>query len=166
MKKKNNNLLLPVLVVLLLLIVIGGWYFLSLQKPVFIISTDKPAYFTTDRPVVEIKLFNAKNADSGRIDLEYDKSILKITERNVTGLGVGVQVREIDNKLIFELSKDYLSLSDKNPTIAKLTFEPITNGIVEFKLDKLTASLTSNNQNLILDELKNVEITVGIVPER
>jgi hypothetical protein len=161
MKTKNNNLLLSGLVVLLLLIVIGAWYFLASQKPAYVLSADKTAYFTTDKPAVELKLLNAKNAESGRIDFEYDKNILKLSEKT---LSTGVQMRELDNKLIFELSKDYFSAD--TDLLAKLTFDATNVGTVEFKLDKATASLKTNTENLVFDDLKNVTITVGVVPER
>jgi len=162
MKKQNQtNKILFIVAIVAAVILIGGWLYLSLQKPVLEIVTDKPAYFTVDKPMIEIRLINPKNADSGEVSFTYDKEILKLANSENTQ---GVTMRELDNKIIFELNKEYFD--SKNTVISKLIFESHDTGVVPFTFDKANSKLTVNSQNIEVGEFMDKKISIGTAQER
>lgn len=163
MKKhnKSNNAGLLLGLGLVVIAVIGGWMYLNSQKPSLEIVTDKPAYFNSDNPQVEIKLHNAGGANSGEVTITYDNKFLKLTDKVNTA---GVQIRELDNKLIFSLSEEYFK-SNTN-VISKLTFDNLDFGKTTFEFDKANSTLTTDGNQMNISEFKDKSIEVGVTPDR
>lgn len=163
MKKhtNTNNAKLLLGLALVAVAVAGGWIYLSLQKTSLEITTDKPAYFTVDKPEVEIKLHNAAGADSGEITVVYDNKFLTLAEQKNTA---GVTIRQLDNKLIFTLSEEFFNA--KTETITKLTFESVDFGKTSFELDKTNSKLTAEGKAIQVAEFKDKSIEVGVAPDR
>jgi hypothetical protein len=163
MKKQNKTNSARILLGLALVViaVIGGWLYLGMQKTSLEITSDKSAYFTTDKPQVEIKLHNAGVADAGEITVTYDNKFFKIAEQKNTA---GVTTREVDNKLIFTLSEEFFNA--KTIVVSKLTLESIDFGTSSFEFDKTASTLSSNGNKLDIAEYKNKTVDVGVAPAR
>jgi len=163
MKKHNktNNARILLGLALVVIAVIGGWLYLGMQKTSLEITTDKPAYFTTDNPQVEVKLHNAGGADSGEITVTYDNKFLNLTEQKNTA---GVTIRQLDNKLIFTLSEEFFNA--KTDTITKLTFDSVDFGNTSFEFDKTGSNLTKEGTKINVLEFKDKSIEVGVAPDR
>jgi len=159
---KNTKKLFIGIIIIMLAMLAGGWYYLQNLTPTFKIESDKNSYFTVDHPQIQIKLINQKEAETGKIVLSYDSRLLEIEEINSSE---GVTSRELDNNLIFDLSKEYLA--SENEIIAKLKFKGTSEiGEAQFIIDPEKSSLTEAATKNIEIQIEDKTIEIGITPDR
>ncbi|MBU1446263.1 hypothetical protein KKD70_03300 [Patescibacteria group bacterium] len=160
--KNNTKNVFVVVIIIMLAILAGGWYYLQNLNPTFKIESDQSSYFTVDHPEIQIKLINRKDAESGELTVSYDTEILELEEILPSN---GVTNREIENTIIFDLSKEYLN--SKNEIIAKLKFKGTAEiGEAKINIDKEKSSLINVNQELMQINLEEKTIEIGITPDR
>jgi hypothetical protein len=159
--KKTRNVYISI-VILAAILFAGAWLYLTNQKTILEISMDKEAYFVNESPIAEIKLKNPKTAQKGEIVVIYSDDILQL--ENVENSS-GVTMRQVENSLIFELSKEYFTKN--NPVISKLNFTSSTRGTADIKFDEKKSFLKSKNEeNLQIDEFINARFSLGRPPAR
>ncbi len=164
MKNKNGKTkgLFIAVAVLVVLIFAGSLLYLNSLKPIVKIVSDKPAYFHTDDPQIEIMLLNAKKADSGSIRISYDDNILNL---GANELSQGVTMDELQNNLIFNLSEDYFS--NKTDSVAKLTFNFTGDaGKTEVTVDENESFLNIKGEQMPISKAENASFTIGVAPSR
>jgi hypothetical protein len=159
-KNKTRNMFVGTVIVAVLVLLLG-WMYLRSQQTAIELSSDQPAYFTVDNPIVTVKALNTKNADAGEIRLSYDDEMLTLTESETSD---GVTMRELDNSVIFELSSEYFSAADT--VVAKLTFESNGIGETSVTLDQDGSSLSAGSEEIEVTKYEDVSFEVGIAPDR
>lgn len=162
MSKKSNKTTYTFLGIAVLAVVVlaGGWYYLQSQETEIKVVPDSSTYFTIDKPVVEVKLLNPKDANSGEIGLKFKEDVIKVAETEVAD---GVTLRKLDDEYVFELADTYFS--SNSDTVATLNFENVSFGTVDFEIDEELTSL-NNSEDELNFKYENVSVGVGIAPER
>ncbi len=162
MNKKSNKTTYTFLgiAILAVVILVGGWYYIQSQKTEIKVVYDSSTYFTIDKPVIELKLLNKKEANSGEIGLKFSENVIKVTD---TEIADGVTLRKLDDEYVFELDDSYFS--SNNDTVATLKFENVSFGTVKFEIDEDITSL-KNDERTIETQYENLSINVGAAPDR
>ena len=76
---KTKNVFLAI--VFFAIVLLGlGWLYYSSQDTSLELRTDQAAYFADDEPVLNVLLKNSKNAESGKIVVNYPSSDLEIVK--------------------------------------------------------------------------------------
>ncbi|MFC1655926.1 hypothetical protein ACFL3C_03590 [Patescibacteria group bacterium] len=144
-------------VVILAIILLGiGWLYLQSQDTALEIITDKPAYFATDNPELQIVLRNPKGANEGEVIVNYPESLISIMESEVA---TGVNMRNMDNAIVFELSDEYF----KNYTavIATLKMEKVEREQIDIEFDQEKSSLNSPEGAVQVASYKDAHFAYG-----
>ncbi len=144
-------------VVILAIILLGiAWLFLQSQDTALEIVTDKPAYFAIDNPKLEIVLRNPKGANEGKVIVNYPESVIEIMESEVA---TGVNMRNMDNAVVFELSDEYF----KNYTavIATLKMEGKERNQIDIEFDQEESYLNSPEGTVQVKSYKDAHFAYG-----
>jgi len=149
-----------VVAVLALVILVGGWFYMNAQPSTVSIESDNDFYFEQEEPVVKVNLLNPKDAKSGKIKINYDNESLEILENEVPE---GVSTAEIGDSISYDLSEEYFD--SNSTTIATLKFDVNKQSVVDLTVDE-TSYLNINNEDVLLEKTENLELTLGIIPER
>lgn len=162
MNKKSNKTAYTFFAIAMLAIVVlaAGWFYIQSQNTTFKVESDKPAYFTVDKPVIKVKLLNKKDAISGEVGVKFTEDVLKVTDSQTSE---GVTLRKLDDEYVFELGDTYFSSNTE--VIATLTFESIQPGRVDFELDEELSTL-SNPEGFMNIEFESTSVEVGMAPDR
>lgn len=158
-KQKTRNIFMGV-ILLAILIGVVAWIYLSLKATTLVISSDKPAYFTIDKPEITISLLNPKNANSGEIVVEYPEDNIFLEEYD---LQEGVFMREVGVKLYFELSPEFFESKTEN--IGNLKFSVLNTGSVEIRADENSSFLDSREGIIEFQRFDNANFAIGLTDD-
>jgi hypothetical protein len=148
------------LAVIALVILVGGWFYMNARPSTVEIESDNDFYFEQEDPEVKINLLNPKEAKSGKIKINYNSESLGILE-NETAEGVSVSV--VGDAISYDLSKEYFD--SKTKTLATLKFNVVKQSVVDLTVDE-SSYLNIKGENVSLEKTKDLELTLGIIPER
>lgn len=148
------------LAVIALVILVGGWFYMNAKPSKVEIVSDNDFYFEQEEPEVRINLLNPKEAKSGKIKINFDNEALKILENETAD---GVSVSTIGNAISYDLSEEYFNKPTK--TISNLKFDVVQQSVVDFTVDE-SSYLNINGKDVSLEKTEDLELTLGIIPER
>lgn len=152
---KQKNVFIGVAVLAIILIG-AGWLYLQSQGTALEINTDKPAYFAIDNPELEIALKNPKKASEGEVVVNYPEDVIGILNSEVA---TGVNMRNMDNAVVFELSEEYFK--NYTPVIAKLKLEGKERDQIDIEFDKEKSYLNSPEGAVRVENYKDAHFAFG-----
>lgn len=148
------------LAVIALVLLVGGWFYMNAKPSKVEIVSDNDFYFEQEEPKIDINLLNPKDADSGKIKINFDSESVEIVENNTAN---GVSVSTIGDTISYDLSKEYFDNPTK--TVASLKLDIVKQSVVNFEVDE-SSYLNISGVDEALERTQNLELTLGIIPAR
>lgn len=136
-----------------------GWFYLASQSTKVVLSSDKDAYFYIDQISVDVSAVNYKNANEASVVVNYPDNVTLVD----TATSEGVTTRSLENGIVFEADNTFFNNSETK--LGTLVFESNKGGEVDFTLDKELTKLISSEGNVEIDELVNLNVSVGIASD-
>jgi hypothetical protein len=136
-----------------------SWLYLEGQPTKVLLSSDKAAYFYIDQIFVDVSVENYKDANEASVIVNYPDNVTLVD----TVTTEGVNTRSLDNGVVFEAGDTFFDNSETK--FGTLVFESDEGGKLDFTLDEELTNLNSNEGNIEIDELVNINVSVGITSD-
>jgi hypothetical protein len=160
--KKVHNVYISIVILAIILLGVG-WLYISSLNPTLEVKADQDFYFYGDTPQVEVMLHNYKNAESGKVVVSFTDEVISLKESVETG---GVTMRQTEEGLIFELSKDFFE--GNTSLISTLTFKQKgdSRGSVMVQFNRTKTELKSLENPITVENYVDAEFSFELMPSR